>query len=72
VRINVGRSFISSLMVFVRGIHFAMNPMRGGKPARFTASVRENNFLVFRFFMSVLEMVFLFSIGIIINNTDSQ
>jgi hypothetical protein len=72
VRIVVGKSFISSLIVFVRGIHFAMNPMRGGKPARFTAIISENIFLVFRFFISVLDRTFLFSMGKIINITDVQ
>ena len=72
MRIVVGMIFISSMIVFVSGIHFAMNPIRGGKPARFTIKRRENSFLVLRFFMSVLEKTFLFSMGKIANMTDIQ
>lgn len=69
---SVGRNFISSLIVFVRGIHFAINPIRGGKPARFVTNISEYIFLVLRFFMSDLDSTFLFSIGMTINMTDAQ
>ena len=72
VRISVGRSFTSSFIIFVRGIHLAMNPERGGNPARFTVKANESIFLVLRFFMSVLDEIFLFSMGKIMNATVVQ
>jgi len=66
VRISVGRSFTSSFIIFVRGIHLAMNP------ARFTVKANESIFLVLRFFMSVLDEIFLFSMGKIMNATVVQ